>query len=456
MADASRGERLGPIQLAPGITRVNAITKLYASFVTIACLTGMSLLQGYILTEHLELPRRIQGTVSGDLSFWTEVVMILLFVPFGILADRIGRRPIYIAGILLIGLGWALYPFATSVPELLFYRLIYATGVAATAGTLATLVNDFPVESSRGKFIAASAMMNVLGTVFVARVVGGIPEFMGTRGYDPVTGGKTMFLFMAGLCVVTAFVVRLGLNAGTPVRKRERAPAKRLYTSGIRAARNSRIALAYAAAMAARSDVVIKGLFLALWAIQAGREVGLNPGQAMAKFGTMIAIMYFVSFFSAPVFGWFIDRVNRMTSMVTALLIASAGYLSMRFLSSPIDFNMLPLLILLTLGAGFMTKAQMALIGQEAPIKERGSVIATAQMFGAIGILIFTVIGGRLFDAWGPWAPFVLAGAYQSLLLIFALVIRIVAPGRMPDRPARSAKTALTNNASNARSRGTA
>ena len=128
----------------------------------------------------------------------------------------------------------------------------------------------------------------------------------------------------------------------------------------------------------------------------------------------------------------------------------------MRFLSSPIDFAMLPLLILLTLGTGFMTKAQMALIGQEAPIKERGSVIATAQMFGAIGILIFTAVGGRLFDAWGPWAPFVLAGAYQSLLLIVGLVIRAVSPGRMPARPAAGDQSVLTNNASNARSRGTA
>ena len=85
--------RLGPIELMPGVTRLNAITKLYASFVTVACLTGMSLLQGYILTVHLELPRGIQGTVSGDLSFWTEIVMVLMFIPFGILADRVGRRP---------------------------------------------------------------------------------------------------------------------------------------------------------------------------------------------------------------------------------------------------------------------------------------------------------------------------------------------------------------------------
>jgi MFS family permease len=206
----------------------------------------------------------------------------------------------------------------------------------------------------------------------------------------------------------------------------------------LRAARNSRIAFSYAAAMAARSDVVIKGLFLALWAVQSGRQMGLSSGEAMAKFGTAIAVMYAVSFVSAPLFGWFIDKVDRMTAMCVALFVAASGYLAMYFLSSPIDFAMLPLLIVLTLGTGFMVKAQMALIGQEAPVKERGSVIATAQMFGALGILIFTAIGGRLFDAWGPWAPFVLVGGYQALLLLVALAIRYLRPVEIAVASARS------------------
>ncbi len=421
--------RLGPVQLAPGISTGNAVAKLYASFVTIACLTGMSLLQGYILTEHLDIPRRTQGTISGDLAFWTEIITLALFVPFGILADRIGRRPIIAFGLFMLGLGWGLYPFATSVTHLLVFLIIYAVGVAATAGILATLVNDYPQERSRGKFIGFTSMCNVLGTIFVARIIGSIPAALGERGVDPVTGGKVMFLTMAGICAITVVVVLTALKAGTPVKARQRPPTGELLTSGLRAMRNPRISIAYAGAFAARSDVVIKGLFLALWAIQAGDQLGLNPGQAMARFGTMIAIMYIVSLASAPLFGWFIDQVNRMTATIVALVFATAGYLSMRIMSSPLEFSMLPYLVILTLGSGFMTKSSMALIGQEAPVKERGSVIATAQMFGALGILIFTVVGGRVFDAWGPWAPFVLAGAYQGVLLIVAIVIRIVAPG---------------------------
>jgi hypothetical protein len=44
---------------------------------------------------------------------------------------------------------------------------------------------------------------------------------------------------------------------------------------------------------------------------------------------------------------------------------------------------------------------------------------------------VFTIVGGRLFDDWGPWAPFVIAGAYQAALLVAAIVIRVVRPGHL-------------------------
>jgi MFS family permease len=90
---------------------------------------------------------------------------------------------------------------------------------------------------------------------------------------------------------------------------------------------------------------------------------------------------------------------------------------------------MIPYFLIISLGSSFMLKASLGLIGQEAPPRERASVIAMNGWCGALGILIFTVVGGRLFDAVGPWAPFVLAGVYQVFLLIAAIIIRMVAPG---------------------------
>lgn len=437
METQATSQRLGPIWLAPGITRGNVLTKFWVAFVTVSMLAGASILQGYLLTEHLHIPRGQQGTVSGEISFWVEIVAIMLFIPCGVLADRIGRRPVYIVSMVFVALGYALAPFATTANELLAFRLIFAVGMAGTASTLATLTADYPREDSRGIMVGITSACNTLGTIFIAGFVARIPLLLAQQGADPVTGGKAMYLFAAALALITVIVAQLGLAPGTPVARRERPNPGLLLRAGLRSGKNPRIALAYAASFAARSDLVIKGLFLALWSIQDGFSRGMNPGESMARFGIMIIIMNTVSVAAAPLFGLFIDRVNRVTAIIVALCFASAGYLSMGIITSPLDFDMVPYFIIISLGSGFMMKSSLALLGQEAPIKERGSVIATASMFGAIGILIFTKWGGILFDEWGPWAPFVIAGVYQVGLLVTAVVIRFVAPGRPAPNPFR-------------------
>jgi len=144
-----------------------------------------------------------------------------------------------------------------------------------------------------------------------------------------------------------------------------------------------------------------------------------------------LAIMSALSFVSAPVFGWLIDRVNRVSCTIIALVFASVGYLSMYIITSPLDYAMLPYFLIISLGSSFLMKASMSLIGQEAPVKVRGSVMAMNSILGALGILIFSLVGGRLYDQVAPWGPFVFAGAYQTIVLIAAIIIRMVAPGYM-------------------------
>lgn len=427
--------KFGPLWLAPGITRGNVLTKFFTAFVSVAMLSGMPILSNYLLTEHLGIPRGQTGTIAGELSFWGEIVAILLFNPFGVLADRIGRRPVFIMGILTMGLSFGLSPFATTANELLIYRLFYAIGMASVAGTMATLTSDYPREDSRGLMVGLTSIMNTLGAMFVAGVLARIPTWLATGGIDAVTGGKAMFLTASALCVLAAIVGQLGLAPGTPVARKDRPGTSTLIKSGLRNGKNPRIALAYAGAFAARSDLVIKGMFLTLWAIQDGYQQSMNPGESMARFGLMLILMNAVGIASAPFFGYLIDRVNRLTAFIIALVCASTGYLSMGIITSPLDFSMWPFFVVLTWGSGFMMKSSLSLVGQEAPIRERGSVIAMSGMFGAIGILVFSKWGGMAFDAWGPWAPFVLAGAYQSVLLIVAVAVRIVSPGQPAPKP---------------------
>jgi predicted MFS family arabinose efflux permease len=117
--------------------------------------------------------------------------------------------------------------------------------------------------------------------------------------------------------------------------------------------------------------------------------------------------------------------------MAIAMGLGGIGYASMWFVSSPLDFSNLPLFIVLALGQMSAICASVTLVGQEAQPAERGAVISMNGFFGAIGILLAFFIGGRLFDAYGPSAPFVMVGLLQVVLFFIAVAVRLVAPGNI-------------------------
>lgn len=426
------GIRVGPLALVPGVSRMNFWALMYASFITIGMLAGMNILQSYVLTEHLQVPRGAQGTVTGNLTLWQEVISIILIMPCGVIADRVGRRPVLLAGIVIIGIGFALYPFATTIGELTAFRVLFAVGAAALASVIAVVTNDYPAENSRGRMQGFTGLMNALGVIFVSAVVAQIPSVLRGRGTDAVTAGQAMFLCAAGLCLVSSLAFQYGLMPGTPVPDRDRGSWKELLTSGVRAGRNPRILLSYACAFTGRADNTLKGMFVALWAQVAAPQAGFAPAEALARAGQVMAFMGVAGLLWVPVFGILLDRLNRVTGVALAMGLAGAGYISMGFITSPLDFAMLPAFALLAIGQISAMTASVTLVGQEAAPAERGSVVAMNGWCGAVGILLSAVVGGRLFDHLGPAAPFVMIGALQLLLTALAVAVRLMAPGRGP------------------------
>jgi MFS family permease len=426
-------QRVGPIELLPGISRTNFWTYMLASFVCIGLMATLNIAQSYILVQHLGISWAKQGALSGNLTLVTEIMSIVLIAPFGILADRIGRRTVIIIGIVFIGLGYLFYPYATSAQDLYLYRILFGIGIPATAAMTATIQNDYSTDRTRGKLIGAAALFNSVGMLVISFIIAQLPNILFKAGWDPITAGRLAFGFGAFLCFASAIAFRFGLKGGTPAKPTERLPYRILIPSGFKAARNPRIALAYISAFTARGDVVITGIFVALWAQKAGWPLKMNPGESMAVASVTIVVMTFASILWSGVFGHIMDRVNRVSAVVFAQGLAAIGYLSMIFITSPLDYRMLPAFMLL--GAG-MTGAMMAsfgIIGQEANYKERGAVTGMNGLFGSVGILFAASVGGRLFDAYEPWAPFAMMGVAQVLLFLVALVIRIVAPGDPPE-----------------------
>ncbi len=418
--------RFGPVWLAPGVSRRNALAYVYAAFFTIGLISFMSFMQPYLLRENLNLPVEAQGRASAILSFAYEGTVFLMVAAFGALSDRIGRRPIYSLGFAWIGVALALYPLATTLTELVLCRIFFSVGSAMLTGMMATVLADYPQERSRGFMVAISGVANGLGAVMCVLLLSRLPQFFAGMGYTTLMSGRLTYWAGAALAVISALIVGRGLKAGKPGKVQARQPVSHLLNEGLRAARtNPRVAVACVEAFVARGDLMLISTFFALWASQAGVTEGLTLEDATKKAGIFIAIVQTSGLLWAPLWAFILDRVDRLTAVAIAMALAGTAYLWAGFSPSPIVSAFIPVAVLLGIGefSGILSGA--ALIGQEAPEDIRGSVVGLFNTCGSVGILALSIIGGLVFDHWMPGAPFVVVGVMNLMVLVMAVAVRL-------------------------------
>ena len=131
---------------------------------------------------------------------------------------------------------------------------------------------------------------------------------------------------------------------------------------------------------------------------------------------------------ASPFIGWIIDRVNRILAIVVCMTLAALGYLSMFFVDNVLSPEARPLFVLLGIGQQCAFFASTTLLGQEAPKNKRGAIVGVFNLAGALGILVSTGIGGRLYDAIDPSAPFIFIGVCNFFVAFFAIYVNKIAP----------------------------
>lgn len=417
--------KLGPVHLAPGVTRWNARTYLFSAFWTIGFLSFISFLQNYVLRVHLNLPEDEIGRAVGTLSFVGEIALLTVSPFFGSLSDKIGRRPIFALGFAWVGVGFFIYPLATSFAMLLLARAFLGIGAAALGGMMATVLSDYPQNRSRGFMAAMSGWSNGMGALFMIFFMSKLPSYFITDGASEKMAGTYTFWATAVLCMITAVLAFKGLKSGKPGAPQTKKKLSVLLTEGgIAARRNPRLILAYSESFIARGDLLMIGTFLSAWLLQAGMESGLAAPEATANAGRMGGLVQGVTLLWAPIFGIILDRFDRASVVVFAMALAVIGYVSIGLTADPTSPAAIPALVMLGIGEFSAIMAGQALVAQEAPIDIRGSVLGFYAFCGALGLLTLSMIGGHLFDGIGPGAPFLLVAGVNGLVLILAIYVR--------------------------------
>lgn len=423
-APQAPGARIGPLEFAPGITRLNGWTYLYQSFVTVALFSFLSFAQPYVLSEVLQLPPDQAGRLTGALVTMQEIVGLLLVGYAGALSDRVGRRPLFAAGFVFMAIGYALFPQADTTLELFLYRFVYALGVAISGVLFAVIAADYPAETSRGKLAGASGVLNGLGVAIAAVTFSQLPALSTAAGYSSAEAARLLLLGVAALSMVTAVILHFGLKGGTPGRRRGKVNLLTTLRVGIREGlANRRLMLCYAGGFISRADLTLVATFISLWLQQAGRNDGLNAEEAIAKAGMIFGIIQGTSLLWAPVAGFLLDRVHRLACLVVALLLAGIGYTFLGLQEHPFGPAGLAGAMMVGIGQMSVILASTALMGQETPIDSRGAVIGLAGFCGAIGILTTSVAGGFLYDHWRISGPVLFVGFANLAVFAYGVVL---------------------------------
>ena len=414
------GIRVGIWDLAPGVQRSNFYALLGTAFFSIGLLTLVGNLRPYLFNSMLGIPDDIQGRVSGTMDVISEIPALLLSGLVGAMSDRLGRRIIYGMGFAILAVGYFLFPFAQFNWTLYAMIFITACGASLVSAMLSTVIADYPQETSRGKLVGICFFLNGLGVASLVGLAAQLPKLYLDQGMDPIEAGRAAYWTVAVICLIPMVIVLKGLPRQSPGQIGEREPLLATLRIGIDAAKDLRVRLAYASAAVSRASLSIISAFFFLWMVQVGKEQGMTPAEALSKGGGIFVAIQITATFWAMIVIAFIDRVDRVLFMTIASALACGSYVWFGLVDDPFQPAMYVAAVFLGVGEMSGILASQALVGQVAPERGRGAVIGVFTLCGSLGIFFAAIVGGTLFDAWRPSAPYIVMGCVSGLLCLLS------------------------------------
>jgi MFS family permease len=384
--------------------RWNALYLIAA--IAMVFMTLATAVQPLFLRNILGIAFDTAGTINANVQVVTEVLALAVVGMLGFLSDRFGRVPIMVGGFLVGAVGGVLAPFsfqlgtAIGIGGIAFYyfaRIVMAFGTSAVWPQLATLAGDFTTYNDRARQMSNAAFMMAFGSTLVFAVM----------------------LFNAGIGVAGAWLTWRLLADVAPRQTGQAIPWRRILDL---LAREPRLRIAFAAGLFSRSDIILIGLFYMLWTIYFADLVGKTQLEATAHAGLMIGMVGLLVMASILVWGRIVHRFGRVNAIMAGMAISGAGFMAMGFAVNPFDWYVYGPMVLIALGQAGALLAPEILALDLTPEDMRGSVMGALNVVGGIGLIIVLHVGGYLFDAVGPYAPFVFTGVGNLLVLIYALV----------------------------------
>lgn len=355
-----------------------------------------------------------------DAPAWQVTLMFSAFSfgqflgePFwGRLSDRIGRRPVLILTISLVGLSYAALAFAPNIWVafvIRFFNGIFAGNISTLQGAMADIT---PPEKRAGR-------MGIMGAAFSAGFVMGpaIGGLLAQPGRGAL-GFQLPLLVAAGFALASAVAVILFVREHRPERPPHR-PLKRL------AGLQEGLAHPVISRMLLISFIVVVGFagIEATYGLWTETRFGWGPreiGLAFMVIGLLGAVCQ----------GWLSGRLARRygeTTTLTGGLVFMGLGLVVQWISPVWGVAMLGFAFV-CLGQSICFPNLTALISQAAPPHRQGEMLGLNMSGMALARIGGPVLAGQLFSLVTPGSPF----AFAALLILPGLWLAAQVRNRMP------------------------
>ena len=326
-----------------------------------------------------------------------------LFAPiWGRLSDRVGRRPVLIASLLVTGVSYLIYAAANSL-TLLFVSRMLAGVAGAVLSTAQAYVADTTTPENRTKGMGLIGAAFGMGFIF-GPAMGGI---LSRWGYAAPAYAS------AGLALAAALFAFLRLPESLGYLVRAEAAARRASRAGFREA-FSRPVVGTVLGLFFTATLCFSGME-AILALFAQRLYGWGPhqiGYLFAYVGVVAASM------QMGIVGALVRRFGERTLVRAGLALMAAAFVGAG-LAPPLA------LFLVVMGAiaaasGMLTPSLSGLISIATPPEEQGGILGIYQSLGSLARAVGPFLGGLVFDVVNPGAPLWMAGIILGLAALAA------------------------------------
>ncbi len=353
-----------------------------------------------LYAEHLEgVTPLLVGIAIGAYG----LTQALLQIPFGMLSDRFGRKPVITAGLLIFAAGSVVAAMATTIEGVILGRALQGAGAIAAA--VMALAADLTREEHRTKAMAIIGM--TIGMSFLVAMIGGpvLNQFVGVPGIFWLTA----VLALGGIAVVHLWVPR-------PARcrfHRDTQPVPAQFAQVLADRQLLRLDLGILilhTAMTA-SFVVIP---LAL------RDAGFAPADHWQLY---LGVMVLGMAASIP-FIIIAEKKRRMKAVfvgaVAALALSEVGLAEFHG-----SFAVMAILLWLFFSAFNLLEATLpSLIAKIAPAESKGTAMGVYSSSQFVGAFIGGAAGGWIHGAYGFGGVFAFCAALILLWLGLAATMR--------------------------------